>query len=331
MIVLPGGRAAGPFEIRPFQEPDRAAVKALWTTVALDTPEGHDADIDACLRSGRAVLFVGTEGAELVATVMAGSDGHRGWLYYLATAPHRRGRGHARAMVAHAERWLRRSGVPAINLAIDPAERGLESFCARLGYARRAHVLMGKPAAAPDEAPPGEPGPGWLRVTITFLEMTARPAIAAPPAPRLKLAMLRADRIAVPFYRFLYDQVGAPWLWHERRRMSDEALAAIVQHPDVDVFVLYAGGEPAGYAELDRRTPGEVELAYFGLMPAWIGHRIGPWFLHAALEAAWMHGPRRVWVHTCNLDHPRAVTTYQRAGFAPYRQQTKIIADPRPL
>ena len=97
------------------------------------------------------------------------------------------------------------------------------------------------------------------------------------------------------------------------------------------MFVLYAGGEPAGYAELDRRSAPDIELAYFGLLPEFIGRTLGPWLLHWAIDAAWAREPQRLWVHTCSLDHPRAIALYQRAGFVPYKQERKLIPDPRPL
>lgn len=170
---------------------------------------------------------------------------------------------------------------------------------------------------------------GKLEEIVTYLEMKAAPPL--PPAPRRseKLALMRAENPTVSFYRYLYDAVGAPWLWHERRRMDDESLRAIIQDPLVEVYVLYVAGVPAGYAELDRRVEGEVELAYFGLMPEFIGRGLGGYLLRWVAAKAWKRGVHRVWVHTCNLDHPRAMSVYQRMGFVPYRQETNIIPDPR--
>ena len=105
-------------------------------------------------------------------------------------------------------------------------------------------------------------------------------------------------------------------------------LAAIIQDPLVEIYVLYAGGVPAGFSELDRHTGTEVELAYFGLAPEFIGRGLGRFLLHWSRDAAWRHGPSRLWVHTCNLDHPGAFALYQRAGFVPYRQEPQVIDDP---
>ena len=143
--------------------------------------------------------------------------------------------------------------------------------------------------------------------------------------------MVRAHSPTVSFYRYLYNEVGGPWLWYERRRMSDRRLAQLVQDPAIEVQVLQVGGVPAGYAELDRRTPGEIELAYFGLVPDFIGRGLGAYFLAWAVHRAWDLAPRRLWVHTCSLDHPRALATYLGAGFAEYSRETVQILDPRAL
>jgi GNAT superfamily N-acetyltransferase len=143
------------------------------------------------------------------------------------------------------------------------------------------------------------------------------------------LALIRAERPTLSYYRYLYDTVGGPWLWYERRIMDDERLGAIIGNPKVQVTVLYVGGVPAGFYELDLRVVGSVELAYFGLMPDFIGRRLGPFLLDRAVAAAWAEQPRRVWVHTCTLDHPKALQIYQRAGFVPFRRDHIRIRDPR--
>lgn len=175
-----------------------------------------------------------------------------------------------------------------------------------------------------------------LDVEVVDLEMREPPVRSAAPAPavpRPDLAIVRAERPTVSFYRYLYDHVGGPWLWYERRQLSDQALAAAVQDPAVEVYVLYAAGVPAGYVELDRRAAGEVELAYFGLLPEFIGQGLGAYFLAWAIDRAWQGSarPARVWVHTCSLDHPRALGNYLSAGFREIRRTRLTIIDPRTL
>jgi len=172
---------------------------------------------------------------------------------------------------------------------------------------------------------------GKIESTITHLEMLAPPASLPLPPPRDGLDIEQAVRPTVSFYRYLYDTVGEPWLWGDRRRLDDAALAAVVQHPAVEVFVLWVHGVPAGYAELDGRIPGEIELAYLGLIPEFIGQKLGPYLLDWAIRAAWARDPRRVWVHTCTLDHPRAQAMYEAAGFRVFHRETALEDDPRAL
>lgn len=172
------------------------------------------------------------------------------------------------------------------------------------------------------------PPEGMIDVTRTFLEMT-RPSGRTPRAPRIdQLSLMRARNPTISFYRYLYNTVGGPWFWYERRQMSDKNLAKIIHDPKIAVYVLYVSGVPAGYVELNYRDEPEIEIAYFGLMPDFIGQGLGPYLLDWAIEKAWSSKPTRLKLHTCTLDHPKAITVYQRAGFRPYDQEVERIAHP---
>ena len=175
---------------------------------------------------------------------------------------------------------------------------------------------------------------GTLTVTTWTLEMRAVPsrALRRPPGGA------RIERVARPevhLYRYLYETVGREWLWVDRRRMGDAELGEIIRHPAVELWVLYDGGAPSGYYELDGRVPDAVELAYFGLFPHAIGRGLGSALLDHSIGRAFEllpPGPAaRFWVHTCSLDHPRALGTYQRAGFVVIDELTHPSPDPRPL
>lgn len=173
----------------------------------------------------------------------------------------------------------------------------------------------GDPAARSGDGP-------IITTVVSYLKMTAPPTGLArrPPGPGVEIRRARHPSIA--FYRFLYGTVGEPWTWFERRWLSDAQLEALLRDPRVEVNVLWVEGTPAGYAELDHRTPPDVELAYFGLMPEFIGKGFGGYLLDWAIWHAWRGRPRRLWVHTCDLDHPRALDLYQRLGFRIYDRRT---------
>ncbi|MFO0757262.1 MAG: GNAT family N-acetyltransferase [Byssovorax sp.] len=176
--------------------------------------------------------------------------------------------------------------------------------------------------------PPVRPD-GKIECVVTHLEMFALPTPAPLPAPCEGLTIVRALRPTVSFYRYLYDAVGREWLWSDRKKLDDTALAAILHDPADEVFVLYKDGTPAGYFELDRRDPPSIELAYFGILPDFIGRKLGPYLLSQAIHRAFSYAPSRFWVHTCTLDHPAALPMYERAGFVRFHQEVEVSDDPR--
>jgi GNAT superfamily N-acetyltransferase len=170
---------------------------------------------------------------------------------------------------------------------------------------------------------------GEVAAVVTYLEMHA------PPAGEVSSSPLSLHRIEIPDpqkYRELFRLIGAPWLWFSRLVMDDSKLAAIIQHPDVELYSVNDGaGHEVGMLELDFREPFECELAFIGLVPELAGKGYGRWFLAEALRRAWRDGIRRVHVHTCSLDHPAALSAYHRAGFSPYKRAIERFPDPRLL
>jgi GNAT superfamily N-acetyltransferase len=162
----------------------------------------------------------------------------------------------------------------------------------------------------------GPAGQRTLKVVMTFLEMAGPPRRAHRPAPLKQLAVLRAHEPSLSFYRYLYNTIGAPWHWTDRRLMGDGELAAIIGDEKVEIYVLYVGGVPAGFVELDFRQSPRVELTAFGLMPEFNGQGLGRYLLQWALDAAWRPETELVTVKTTTADHPRALGMYQKAGFA---------------
>ena len=127
----------------------------------------------------------------------------------------------------------------------------------------------------------------------------------------------------------MFREIGEPWLWFGRLQIGTEALSKILSSEGVEVYRLEAAGIGIGLLELDRGTPGEVEITYFGLSPAWTGRGIGAAFMAEALRFAWVPGVGRVWLHTCTFDHPGALGFYQKCGFRPYQRGLEICDDPR--
>src|SRR5437588_9534838 len=117
-----------------------------------------------------------------------------------------------------------------------------------------------------------------IYVKVFYLEMTSH-AQRSVPAPCEGLSILQAKSPTVGYYRFLYDAVGSDYHWHSRKKLSDAELAAVLSDPRNEVHVLFVEGAPAGFAELDRRVAGEIELVQFGLMRERIGQGLGKYLL----------------------------------------------------
>ncbi len=160
-----------------------------------------------------------------------------------------------------------------------------------------------------------------VEVTRTYLELTSpdqlRPALL--PDPALRLEPLRDA--PPPVYRELYATVGAAYHWMDRSGWTDEEIRRHFARPGVTVWVLYHGAARAGYFELAKDPDGSIEIVYFGLFPGQLGRGLGKHLLTLAVQRAWALGARRVWLHTCSLDHPAALPNYLGRGFTPFRSE----------
>lgn len=121
--------------IRAFELPDTEAVVSLWQTTKLTRPWNNPyQDISRKLKVQPELFLVAVDGAEVVGTVMAGYDGHRGWLYYLASDPSRRGEGIARSLVERAEALLLDMGCPKVQLMVRPENDVAQGFYEAIGF-----------------------------------------------------------------------------------------------------------------------------------------------------------------------------------------------------
>ena len=140
--------------IRPYEPRDESAVIDLWHRCALVRPwNDPKKDIARKLLVRPDLFLVGVIDSTIVATAMAGYEGHRGWVNYLAVAPERRRAGLARLMIAEAERLLREAGCPKINLQVRSTNQEVIQFYQRIGYSIDDVVSMGKRLVHDDSAP----------------------------------------------------------------------------------------------------------------------------------------------------------------------------------
>ncbi len=180
--------------------------------------------------------------------------------------------------------------------------------------------------------------------TRTYLEQTNLDELRPAAPPGEDVIVLQVEDCTPSLWRRLYGEVGAAYHWVDRLGWTDEDIQAYLSDPAVSLWVLTVSGEVAGYFEL-RKHPGDevrlnpdatdhrlinpvasgfsqtfsVEIAYFGLLPAYVGRGLGKYLLSEAAAHAWTLQPSRVWLHTSTLDHPAALPNYLARGFSIFR------------
>jgi ribosomal protein S18 acetylase RimI-like enzyme len=146
-----------------------------------------------------------------------------------------------------------------------------------------------------------------------------------PTGPNVPDLEIREARIASPVLgRFLYTAVGGAWGWTDRLSWPYSKWMAHLERPEVEVWIAYLDGVIAGYVELERQPGESVEIAYFGLIRQFMGKGIGGVLLSDTVERAFHTGAKRVWLHTCSLDSPRAIENYRARGFKLYDEETTV-------
>jgi len=118
---------------------------------------------------------------------------------------------------------------------------------------------------------------------------------------------------SVELFRSLYAEVGGNYYWIDRLPWTDEQIATYLQQPEVSLWLMTYDGQVAGYFELKKCEDGSTEIAYFGLMPSFIGRGLGKHLLTSATEQAWADGANRVWLQTDKLNE-RSQRAMERIG-----------------
>lgn len=167
-----------------------------------------------------------------------------------------------------------------------------------------------------------------MQVTRTYLQLRNRGQFKAAFGAFPDVAIVSAAKPQPPLYRMCYQTVGEAFHWRDRWDWTDQQIAEHLADQAIKLFVAMREtgkkkAELAGWYELRRVVEDDsVEIAYFGIVAAEFGHGFGKHLLSSAVREAWALGPKRVWLHTCTLDHPNALPNYLARGFMPYRTET---------
>jgi GNAT superfamily N-acetyltransferase len=156
-------------------------------------------------------------------------------------------------------------------------------------------------------------------VTTYYLEMNSPDELNGKSKPE-GFEVIEAEVKNYRLNRFLYQLVGEPWQWKDKLAFSDSEWQQYAESPDLRMWFALSKGSIAGYFELQRHEDDSIEIAYFGLAPDFLGQGFGGYFLTHAIQSAWeWDNPKRVWVHSCTLDHEYALANYQARGLSVYK------------
>lgn len=157
--------------------------------------------------------------------------------------------------------------------------------------------------------------PQLTRIIVTYLEMTDPTELRPSRRDCPEVEIRQVEEPSPEYNRFFYRAIGGDWYWTISLHWTYDQWRAYVTRPGFETWVAYVRGAPAGYFELVPGADGAVDIAHFGLLPAYAGRGIGGYFLTQAVRRAWATGAARVTVNTCTLDHPHALANYQARGF----------------
>lgn len=163
------------------------------------------------------------------------------------------------------------------------------------------------------------------QVTRTYLEMRNPSELQAAHSEDPLIRVELQSECSVELFRSLYIEVGKNYHWVDRLPWTDEDIRAHLAQPGISLWLMTDRDEMAGYFELRKCEDGSVEIAYFGLLPKFIGRGLGKYLLTCATEQAWAGGANRVWLHTCTLDDPAALPNYLKRGFRPFKTETYLV------
>jgi ribosomal protein S18 acetylase RimI-like enzyme len=136
---------ASTLAVAPIADADVAALTELWQRCGLTRPWNDPAaDIALARRGDNASVLVGRRGRDIVASVLVGHDGHRGWVYYVAVDPDCRHVGYGRVMMDAAEDWLRARGIEKLQLMVRPDNNQVRAFYQSLGFFEQERVIFAK-------------------------------------------------------------------------------------------------------------------------------------------------------------------------------------------
>ena len=160
-------------------------------------------------------------------------------------------------------------------------------------------------------------------VKRNYLEITSLKELKEGNKPTEDYSLNLIDPVDFQLNKFFYKNIGKNHNWVDRLVWTEKQWIEYVSNSKVETYVLKAKGDFAGYFELILHLEAnEVEIAYLGLLAEYQNKKLGSFILSAAIKNSFLKKPKRVWVHTCSLDHKNALNNYISRGMKVFKTET---------
>jgi GNAT superfamily N-acetyltransferase len=160
-------------------------------------------------------------------------------------------------------------------------------------------------------------------ITTYFLEIMSIEKLRARSTEDSKFRVSECIVKQYQYNRFLYEFIGRKWQWKDKLSDNDEKWKTYVNDTDLRTWIANYEGSIAGYYELQKQSNDGVQICYLGLAEDFIGKGFGAALLTHAIRCGFGWGAKRVWVHTCTLDHKNALANYIARGMNIYKTEIK--------
>ena len=161
------------------------------------------------------------------------------------------------------------------------------------------------------------------KIIRNFLEIKFLNELKHKKKPNNEYIVKKVSSEDFQLNKFFYKQIGSNHKWNERWVWDDKKWINYVSNPNVFTFVLKDSEDIAGFFELIyHKDKFEVEIAYFGLLTDYMDKKLGGYMLTEAIKLSFSYEVKRVWVHTCSLDHKNALNNYLARGMKIYNTET---------
>ena len=164
------------------------------------------------------------------------------------------------------------------------------------------------------------------KIARNYLEIKSLGELIEKEKPYNKYTIEKVSTNDFQLNKFFYKQIGQNHNWNDRLVWDDQKWINYVSDPKICTFVLKDHEDIAGFFELIyHKNKSEIEIAYFGLLKEYMGKKLGGYMLSEAIKTSFLYNVKRVWVHTCSLDHKNALKNYLSRGMKIYNIETANI------